>query len=84
MGRGVPHFLLEIIMTATTKRIGHLAKTICNKELELQVCKSQRGFYIGTYSDEGPCSRESNEYYPAQAKADAALENGSWTQKVSP
>ncbi|UWC20635.1 hypothetical protein M5S84_25000 (plasmid) [Enterobacter hormaechei] len=34
-------------------------------DLELQILKSQRGFYIGTATNEGyPVSRESAEYFP--------------------
>lgn len=46
----------------------------------LQVCKSARGFYIGTWNDEGPTSRESEEYWPQAELAQTALLNGQWTQ----
>lgn len=71
-------------MSIKTLQIGHLAKTWCNKELPLQVLKSQAGFYIGTAGDDGPCSRESSEYFSTAAKAQAALDDGSWTQKETP
>ncbi len=66
------------------KQFGLLAKTYCDKELELGVYGSGAGFYIGTFSDEGPCSRESNEYFRTREKAVAALANGEWTQKQYP
>ncbi|EIX9082287.1 TPA: hypothetical protein PFE07_002572 [Kluyvera cryocrescens] len=49
--------------------------------LELQILKSGRGFYIGTANEMGPVSRESEEYFRTQAKATKALENGTWTQR---
>ena len=54
------------------------------KYLLLEVCKSQAGYYVGTLSSDGePYTRESQEYWPKQAQADAALRDGSWTQKSS-
>ncbi len=46
----------------------------------LQVCKSANGFYIGTWNEEGPVSRESKEYWPKKEQAQSALLNGQWTQ----
>lgn len=48
--------------------------------IPLQVCKSARGFYIGTWNEEGPVSRESKEYWPKAELAQTALLNGQWTQ----
>ena len=54
------------------------------KYLLLEVCKSQAGYYVGTLNSDGePYTRESQEYWPKQAQADAALRDGSWTQKSS-
>jgi hypothetical protein len=61
---------------------GKLALSVCHVELPLQVLKSQAGFYIGTFDEEGPCSRESFEYFPTKEAAFAALETGEWTQKT--
>jgi hypothetical protein len=73
--------------TQTAKTIfpyGQLAFECCGKRLPLQVMQSNAGFYIGT-SDEGlPCSRESNEYYRTEAKAQVALRNSEWSQKETP
>jgi len=65
-------------------KCGQLAREFCNKRLPLAVLKSNAGFYIGTLDEEGPCSRESVEYFPTQALAIKALESGNWTQKSYP
>ena len=67
-----------------TQQIGQLAAAWCKKELPLQVLKSNAGHYIGTADDDGPCSRESVEYYRTEANAQQALDTGSWTQKLTP
>lgn len=59
---------------------GKLAKEVCNVTLPLQVLESQAGFYIGTFDEDGPCSRESAEYFPTKDEAFAALKTGEWTQ----
>jgi hypothetical protein len=64
--------------------IGKLALECCNKILPLEVLKSNAGFYIGTVDIEGPCSRESVQYFQTQEQAEAALETGKWTQKMYP
>ncbi|WP_087865110.1 hypothetical protein [Comamonas thiooxydans] len=68
-------------------RHGLLAAKYCKKILPLTVLQSNAGFYLGTASDEGPCSRESVEYWPTEQKATDAL-NGTegvhWTQKQEP
>ncbi|CAB5682073.1 hypothetical protein ABE607_17495 [Comamonas aquatica] len=51
------------------------------KKLPLKVYRSNAGFYIGTYSDEGPFTRESVEYFRKEEQADHALATGQWTQK---
>ena len=68
----------------TTTPIGHLAHQYCGKSLPLEVLQSGAGFYIGTADDDGPVSRESNEYFRTRPKADAALRTGSWSQKTVP
>ncbi len=69
---------------AKPQAIGLLAKAYCNKRLPLTVLQSARGFYLGTSDDEGPCSRESVQYWPSQAKAEKALATGMWTQRTEP
>lgn len=59
---------------------GRLALSI-GKKLPLQVLKSNAGHYIGTADENGPCSRESNEYFRSESAARLALAEGSWTQK---
>jgi hypothetical protein len=64
---------------------GLLAKRYCNLDLPLQVLESGAGYYIGTWSDEdGPVSRESQEYYKNHAEAENALKMVNWTQRVRP
>jgi len=71
--------------TALKKRpIGKLAFAHCNKRLEICVLKSNAGYYIGTADEDGPCSRESVEYWRKHDQAASALETGDWTQKEAP
>ena len=67
-----------------TEKLGKLALEYCGRKLPIQVMKSQAGYYIGTCSDEGPCSRESVEYYRKESDANTALANSSWTQRDNP
>lgn len=64
---------------------GMLAREHLGLMLELQVMKSQAGYYLGTADDGGPVSRESLEYWPNEHQAENAL-NGKqdWTQKLEP
>jgi hypothetical protein len=48
------------------------------------VLKSTAGYYIGTATEEGPCSRESLEYWPSDTAAQQALSSGAWTQRDEP
>lgn len=65
--------------TAIAPANGMLAMMI-GRILPLQVLKSAAGYYIGTADDEGPCSRESCEYFPTRDRAAQALASGAWTQ----
>lgn len=65
-------------------QFGHLASVYCAKQLPLQVLQSRAGFYIGTLDEEGPCSRESQEYFCSRKAAEHALATGLWTQKAHP
>jgi hypothetical protein len=65
----------------TYQQLGLLAKKIFNIDLPLQVCESAAGFYIGTvHPQDGPYSRESQEYFPTRKGAEQALERGEWSQ----
>ena len=44
----------------------------CNLKLILQVCRSAAGYYLGTYCNCGPYSRES-EYFDSREEAEKAL-----------
>lgn len=51
------------------------------KKLPLNVYRSNAGFYIGTWTDAGPFTRESVEYFRKEEQARHALATGQWTQK---
>lgn len=53
----------------------------CGKKLELEVCRSGAGYYIGTQCCCGPYSRESVEYWPEYALASLALARNRWTPR---
>ena len=63
--------------------IRQLKKRYCGKELELEVCSSFNGYFIGTRDLDGT-SRESVEYFSTNVKAETALKNNSWTQRDEP
>jgi hypothetical protein len=65
------------------RRQGYLAYVHCGKRLPLMVLKTI-AYYIGTADDDGPCSRESVEYFASEEDANAALRAGEWTQKQYP
>lgn len=67
-------------MTNNSLKTGKLAREVCGKRLPLQVLQSAAGFYVGTFDDEGPCSRESEEYFRSKVLAQAALDTGKFTQ----
>lgn len=68
----------------TTIIHGLLAKQYGGVELPLQVLQSAAGFYLGTYDQDGPYSRESDCYWATRAEAQAALDSGDWPQKPHP
>jgi hypothetical protein len=71
-------------MSEHVQNPGKLALEYCKKRLELKVLKSNNGYYLGTFNDEGPCSRESLEYWKTQDLAEKAMASGDWTQKDTP
>lgn len=77
-------------MSMNHVQFGQLASEFGSRRLPLKVLQSAAGFYIGTecVDDEVGCalpySRESNEYWPTGELADAALCNGTWSQKLNP
>ena len=52
-------------------------------KLPIKVCESGAGFYLGTWGCEGPCTRESVEYFKSEKEAETALKTGHWTQRGS-
>jgi hypothetical protein len=67
-------------LNTTEPVLGHLAQQ-CGMELPLAVYQSAAGFYLGTWTDHGPYTRESVEYWPTRTAAELALASGEWTQK---
>lgn len=65
-------------------RVGYLAREYGGERLELRVLKSAAGFYLGTFNDDGPFSRESVEYWPTIEQATQALNTDQWTQRSHP
>lgn len=65
---------------------GKLAFDVMGVRLPLEVLQSARGFYLGTYNESGPVSRESAEYWPTEEAARKALDTGpdAWTQRDHP
>ncbi len=59
---------------------GVLAEQL-GEALPLEVHKSAAGFYLGTWSDEGPFTRESMEYWRTEQQARDAMAHGRWTQR---
>jgi hypothetical protein len=60
--------------------VGSLTETCfdCRSEMEIKVCKSAAGFYLGFICPKcGPYSRESG-YYPNMVEAQAALDSGAY------
>ena len=45
--------------------------SVCGKTVELQVCRSYAGFYIGTMCNCGPYTRESGYFESRSAATDA-------------
>jgi hypothetical protein len=65
-------------------KCGVLAKEWSRLNLPLKVLQSNAGFYIGTFDDCGPVSRESVEYYPTESAAQNALDKEMWSQRSHP
>lgn len=64
-------------------RFGRLAKVYGERELPLEVLQSAAGYYLGTWDEEeGPFTRESQEYFPNAQAAQDALARGAWTQRT--
>ena len=53
----------------------------CGLKLELQVLQSGAGYYIGTFCNCGPYSRESG-YYRTREEADAAMTAGGYERSA--
>ena len=52
----------------------------CGVTPRLQVCRSAAGYYIGTYCNCGPYSRES-DYFDTRELADAELAKGGYDRQ---
>lgn len=71
------------VSSTKTAQAGHLASLHGRPDLELEVLQSAAGFYIGTFSEEGPFTRESAEYFRKKESAEQALATGQWTQRAA-
>lgn len=65
-------------------KFGVLAQEYCQVRLPVMVLRSHAGWYIGTAGEDGPCSRESVEYFRSSEQAESALQTGAWTQRDHP
>ena len=66
-------------------KYGEIAERYGFGKMELKVCRSGAGYYIGTWDDrEGPISRESVHYYATAEEAQKALEGDAWVQRDHP
>ena len=72
------------VVVPGASKSGKLAKRLSGADLELQVCYSACGFYLGTFDERGAFSRESKEYWRTNELARAALFSGVWTQREQP
>lgn len=54
--------------------------TDCNASLDLIVCMSAAGYYIGRWCECGPYSRESH-YFRTRNEAEAALNGGNYEKR---
>lgn len=64
--------------------VAQIASAALGRPVPLEICYSARGFYLGTYVDAEPNSRESVEYWHKREEAEAAMASGRWTQKQQP
>jgi hypothetical protein len=62
---------------------GYLAEKF-GKPLEIQICRSAAGYYIGTLDEGMPNTRESVEYFRTKEEAETALQDGYWSQRYHP
>ena len=63
---------------------GLLARRYCDKCLPVQVLQSRGGYYLGTCDQDGPVSRESEEYFLTADQAHAVHRSHAWTQRMEP
>lgn len=64
---------------------GQLALHCIGKVLPLQVLRARAGYYLGTCDrEDGPVSRESEEYFATEEAAARARTSGAWTQRHDP
>lgn len=64
-----------------SRPVAQIATATLGRPVPLEVCYSAGGFYLGTYVDNEPYSRESAEYWTTREAAEAALAGGQWTQR---
>jgi hypothetical protein len=64
-----------------TPPFGLLAKIHADRELPLEVLQSAAGYYLGTWDEEVPFTRESEEFFASEPAARNALSCSAWTQR---
>ena len=62
------------------KKIGRFAYDVLRVQLECHVMQIGNGYYIGTFDESGPVSRESVETYTTFEAVNDALTNDTYTQ----
>ena len=74
---------MEMLSILNSNIKGQLAAK-AGHELPVRVLSSNRGYYIGTFSEtSGPVSRES-QYFDKRIDAENALRNQNWIQRRHP
>ena len=75
---------MEMLSILNSNIKGQLAAK-AGHELPVRVLSSNRGYYIGTFSETlGPVSRESVEYWDKAIHAEEAMRTGKRTQRRHP
>ena len=64
------------------RKTGFLSELFDRQQREIKVLRSAAGSYLGTSDEDGPCSRESVEYWRSTEEARNALESDQWTQNL--
>jgi hypothetical protein len=80
-GRGVQGASAAPMAAPVAAPVAVLASAAAGCTVLLEVCYSAAGFYLGTYRDGEPHTRESAEYWRRRDAAQSAMATGTWTQR---